>query len=251
LRNELALKEGMIVMKTVHHNIALIIIIAALLAFPVVAESETDGIPAFLDGADDIDLSVYPGEEWKSDYNDYAGYVIREETAAYSDKEMTVQIGTVPAYTAVKVDCTYTLLTGYEPSEFAICCVVDYFDAPCYISTTFLMDNDAEDDYEYKALPQGATVYQRPDTESRATILTKQTNIEMIKEHQGWVLIRELESDYNLYAFVPKADANFIEPDEGEWDEVWNEAVSQVDGMDEDEVFERMLQDGWTREPEN
>ena len=79
----------------------------------------------------------------------------------------------------------------------------------------------------------------------------KQTNIEIIKEHQGWVLIRELESDYNLYAFVPKADANFIEPDEGEWDEVWNEAVSQVDGMDEDEVFERMLQDGWTREPEN
>lgn len=245
------LKEGMIVMRIVHHIAALIIIIAALLAFPVMAKSETDDFAGFLDGVDDIDLSVYPGEEWKANYNDYMGYVIKADTPAYSDKEMTVQIGTVPAYTAVKVDCTYTLLTGYEPSEFAICCVVDYFDAPCYISTTFLMDNDAEDDYEYKALPQGATVYQRPDTESRATILTKQTNIEMIKEHQGWVLIRELESDYNLYAFVPKADANFIEPDEGEWDEVWNEAVSQVDGMDEDEVFERMLQDGWTREPEN
>ena len=73
-------------------SILTVIIWMSSLISTVHAENKHDG---------DTDLSAYPGEEWKSDYNDYMGDVVLKDAAAYSDSEMKNVIGTIPAYTAV------------------------------------------------------------------------------------------------------------------------------------------------------
>jgi len=167
------------------------------------------GACAFAEGlfGSDIDLSVYPSKEWKSDYNDYMGDVVLKDAAAYSDSEMTNKIGTIPAYTAVTLDATYTLLTGYAPQEFAVCCVVDYYEQPCFISSTALLGDITGRSFENVTMPMGTPIYKQPVAGSETTALSQDTNVDIIKEHSGWVLIREYESDYCLLGFIRKGNA--------------------------------------------
>ena len=167
------------------------------------------GACAFSEGVfgSDIDLSVYPGEEWKSDYNDYMGDVVLKDAVAYSDSEMKNEIGRIPAYTAVTLDATYTLLTGYAPQEFAVCCVVDYFEQPCFISSATLLGDITERNFENRTVHTGTDVYKRPEEGSETTVLSQDTDVDIIKEYNGWVLIRENESDYGLFGFIREGDA--------------------------------------------
>ena len=167
------------------------------------------GACAFADGifGSDIDLNVYPGEEWKSNYNDYTGDVVLKDVTAYSDSEMKNEIGSIPAYTTVILDATYTLLTGYAPQEFAICCVVDYYEQPCFISSSVLLGDITEQNFENRTLPTGTVVYKRPETDSETTVLTQDTDVDIIKEYNGWTLIREDETDYGVFGFIREGDA--------------------------------------------
>ena len=154
----------------------------------------------------DIDLSVYPGEEWKSDYNDYMGDVVLIDAVAYSDSELKNEIGIIPAYTSVTLDATYTLLTGYAPQEFAVCCVVDYYEQPCFISSTALLGDITGQTFENVTVPVGTAIYKRPEAGNQTEVLSKNTDVDIIKEYNGWILIREDESNYGLFGFIRKGD---------------------------------------------
>ena len=166
------------------------------------------GACAFAEGlfGSDIDLSVYPSEEWKSDYNDYVGDVVLKDVSAYFDSELKNEIGIIPAYTSVTLDATYTLLTGYAPQEFAVCCVVDYYEQPCFISSTALLGDITGQTFENVTVPMGTAVYKRPEAGSETEVLSKKTDVDIIKEYNGWILIREDESDYGLFGFIRKGD---------------------------------------------
>lgn len=85
--------------------------------------------------------------------------------------------------------------------------MVDYFEQPCFISSATLLGDITERTFENRTVPAGTVVYKHPETSKETTALYQDTDVDIIKEYNGWVLIRENESDYGLFGFIRKGDA--------------------------------------------
>lgn len=142
----------------------------------------------------------------------YAADITIKEATTYADGSLTLPVGTIPAYTAILIDAidvtgdhdvNWTIDDGAYPNTKA-CKVVNYGDASVFVDSSALWGSmKINPDWTYTTFPKGTILYQRPDIGSASVELEKDTKVAIIKEKDGWCLIRANKKDLDPYFFVP------------------------------------------------
>ena len=117
-----------------------------------------------------------------------SGDLTLKRATAYANPEMTIKIGTIPRYTALKVNAS----GAYAD--------VVYNGVRCYIKASTL--SQGKFDYVYigsTTLKKGTAVYQRPSSSSRCKTLSKPVKVKVVKVAKGYALIR---SSKGIFGFV-------------------------------------------------
>lgn len=116
------------------------------------------------------------------------GDITLKRAKAYADPDMTIEIGTIPKYTA---------LTVRAYGNYAD---VVYNGVKCYIKASAL--TQGKYDYSYigtATLKKGTTVYQRPSSSSKSKKLSSSAKVKVYKVSDGYALIR---SSKGYFGFV-------------------------------------------------
>ena len=157
----------------------------------------------FGDGDERAGFDAELKEIMDSGEHDYHGAVVMKDAIVYANGRMADQVATIPAYTAIRLDKVYEPLAVYWPyGPATITSVADYSEGPCYIYSDVLLGDISDQVFDSRTLPEGTIFYQRPDTNSHQMVLPKETNVDIIQEYQGWILIRERETKAQLYGFI-------------------------------------------------
>ena len=136
-------------------------------------------------------LAMFPEE-----FDGYCPAVVKKESKIYSDKSLKHSIGIIPGSTAVNV-------TPYTDSSS--CKISNYGGQTCYIASSALWGiNTVDPNWAYLTLDKTVKGYQRPDPLSASVVLEAKTRIAVVKENNGWYLIRAVKGDNDSYFFVPE-----------------------------------------------
>ena len=124
--------------------------------------------------------------------------VVIKKAKLYSDKACTHAVGTIPAWTVVRVE-------SYRDGDiYAESNVTRVFigGKAAYIRTNRLLQ-DAYPARKSVTLPKGTTVYQRPNASSAHRSIKKSALVWVCAVKNGWALVRTEAYDYmGVYAFV-------------------------------------------------
>lgn len=128
------------------------------------------------------------------EFDGYCPAVVKKESKIYSDKSLKHSIGTIPGSTAVNA-------TPFTDSS--ACKISNYGGQTCYIASSALWGiNTVDPNWVYRTLNKTVKGYQRPDPLSASVELKVKTKIAVVKENNGWFLIRAVKSNNDSYFFV-------------------------------------------------